>query len=243
MSKLTFGYRSNRILQFFVAIIGIAATLAMYKSIKSTEPFEDKALEMALEEKQRGLIAFAWSDLSSPIGVPLAPGDEFYRQLSAGVSSSDEAAGVLIGRGIYNAASQFVHKSDVLAKRITHVGEHEGGYNIFAGPGNHRYGASWFENIEWCIRLRYAPGQENAFDYSIWELSGEAFATELGLPRRMYDDKYKYTDPKPWQGLLIPISTQWSGSEKYKLQTPHHRIWQIEPHSSICGVAPSSMQR
>jgi hypothetical protein len=232
-------HRSKRIIQVFVVAIGITATLAMYKSIQSV-PDKNTALEAAREELKRGLVILAPNDLTAPIGEQLVAGDEFNRQLQASVT--DVSSG---GRGgeLYALVRQFVHKSDVLAKHVMSAREYDGGYNIFAG---HRYDSGWDESIEWCLRLRYAPGQESAFAYGLWKLGRDPFIKKLGLPYLIntpitLENSLQYIDPKLWQGVLIPMTTYWHGEGEYKLHAPH-RVWYIEWASNICDAARASVQ-
>lgn len=194
-------------------------------------------LAEAKAEKNRGLVILA-PNVDPGVDPPrLGPGDAFYRQLNGGISRSPgDEGGATHLQGI---ASKLVRKPDVLAMQVTYLNESNGFYNVFAGS---RMGPFWQESIDWCIRLRYEPGQEGWFAYSIWQLGQEPFADLFGVPPTdpqqpvSPENAIAVVDPARWQNLLLPINTMWQGEGKYNGRAGI-RTWTIKPESPICDTA------
>lgn len=196
-------------------------------------------LASARAQLREGLVIVA-PNVPPPPGPrsPLQPGDEFHRQLQAGILADPGAGGRSDGEGTLGQMQRFVRRGDVLARQLVAVREFGSGWNPFNG----RTEAGWQEYIEWCIRLRHAPGEENAYAYSLWRLSHEPFGDSLGLPRVDADlaitptNGASHIDPSAWQDLLIPLQTQWGGEGRYG-ERVSRRSWQILPNSRICDNA------
>ncbi|TDR41539.1 hypothetical protein DFR29_11021 [Tahibacter aquaticus] len=196
-------------------------------------------LAQAKAEQKRGLVVLAPNVDPAGATPRLGPGDAFYRQLSGGVVADPGDVGS--GGGVYlqGIASKLVRKPDVLAMQVTYLRESSGSYNLFAGS---KMGPFWQESIDWCIRLRYEPGQEGWFAYSIWRLGQEPFADLFGVPlthaeqQVSPDNALTVVDPARWQNLLLPINTMWQGEGKYDGKASL-RKWTIKPESTICDTA------
>lgn len=168
----------------------------------------------------------------------LRVGDEFHRQLDAGVREGQADMGSGGGRQLYAAARNFLRRGDVLARRVTGVRQIGSGWNLFVG----KYEPRWQEYTEWCLRLHFEPGDEKLFAYTLWRLENEVFGDTLGLPPLdggidlQVGDATRLIDPHAWQGLLLPVQTQWSGPGRYG-ERADHMTWQLLPNSDICATA------
>lgn len=168
----------------------------------------------------------------------LEPGDEFYRQLQAGIRADPGTFAAGAGEQIHAQMRRFVRQGDVLARQLVSVSEFGSNWALFTAPAV----AGWKEQIDWCIRLRYEPGEEDAFAYGLWRLDREPSGDSLDLPH--LDDSVVVTpengasliDPRPWQDLLIPLRTQWAGVGPYGARVTM-RDWQILPESGVCDAA------
>lgn len=196
-------------------------------------------LAQARALKAQGLVVIAPN--AAPTTYPrahLRVGDEFHRQLDAGIREGQSDMGSDGGRRIHAAAQNFLRRGDVLARRVSAVRQNGGGWNLFAGKEE----PSWQEYTDWCLRLHYAPGEEKLFAYTLWRLENEVFGDTLGLPpldgtiSLQVGDAARLIDPQPWQNLLLPVQTQWSGPGSYGERVTH-MTWQILPDSDICATA------
>lgn len=206
-------------------------------------PVAPATFENARKQLREGLVIVAPNVPPAPHRPPLQPGDEFYRQLQAGILADSGALGMSDGEATHAQMRRFVRQGDVLARRLHAVREYGPGWNLFGGSS----GAAWQEYIHWCIRLRYEPGEENEYAYALWRLGNEPFGESLGLPRLGRDlsimpgNAANHIEPLRWQGLLIPLQTLWHGEGKYSDRTIR-RSWQILPDSPICDTARAAAE-
>jgi len=252
---------AKRVLVLLVLVIGIpvavVGVLAVYTYVadgrasrwfaregaasRVPPPVAPATFENARKQLREGLVIVAPNVPPAPHPPPLRPGDEFYRQLQAGILADSGALGMSDGEATHAQMRRFVRQGDVLARKLHAVREYGPGWSLFGGSS----GAAWQEYIHWCIRLRYEPGEENDYAYALWRLGNEPFGESLGLPRLGRDisvtprNATSYVEPLRWQGLLIPLQTLWQGEGKYSDRTIL-RSWQILPDSSICDTARAS---
>lgn len=254
-NRLSRAVSAKRVLALLALVIGIpvavVGVLAVYTYVadgrasrwfaregvasRLPPPVAPATLEDARKQLREGRVIVAPNVPPAPRPAPLQPGDEFYRQLHAGILADSGALGMGDGEATHAQMRRFVRHGDVLARKLHAVREYGPGWSLFGGSS----GAAWQEYIHWCIRLRYEPGEENDYAYALWRLGNEPFGESLGLPRLGRDlsvtpgNAASHIEPLHWQGLLIPLQTLWQGEGKYSDRTTR-RSWQILPDSPIC---------
>lgn len=257
-NRLSNAVSAKRVLALLALVIGIPiaaiGVLAVYTYVadggasrwftpESTAPrvlptVAPVTFASARKQLREGLVIVAPNVPPVPHPPPLRPGDEFYRQLQAGILADSGALGMSDGEATHAQMRRFVRQGDVLARKLHAVREYGPGWSLFGGSS----GAAWQEYIHWCVRLRYEPGEENDYAYALWRLGNEPFGDSLGLPRLGRDlsvtpgNAASHIEPLHWQGLLIPLQTLWQGEGKYSDRTIL-RSWQILPDSPICDTS------
>jgi hypothetical protein len=169
----------------------------------------------------------------------IGPNDSFYRVLNSGIPNAQDRSETiysdLFEGSLYEVVKEYVKKDDVVAQSETQIRKGSWRFNMFAS--DKLTGQYWIEDTDWCIRLKFKPGQEEQFAYSLMRLAGLGHSDLLGLPKLRRGDNFTHKSamasikPQDKNGMLIPIHTNLEGKSAAKITNVQ---WYISPDSKIC---------
>jgi hypothetical protein len=167
------------------------------------------------------------------------PNDSFYRVLNSGIPNAQDMSeskfSDLSEGSLYEVVKEYVKKEDVVAQSETQIRKGSGRFNMFSS--DKFTGKYWIEDTDWCIRLKFKPGQEEQFAYSLMRLAGLGHSDLLGLPKLRRGENFTRKSamtaikPEDKNGMLIPIHTNLEGKSATEITNVQ---WYISPDSKIC---------